>query len=79
MGISEIWWLDLWATVAIFMAGLGLFFAFIGMCMVAVEGRKGWDDGVTFGVVGIPLAGILFPFIILALPIIAIYRAIRNK
>lgn len=77
MGLHP-WWLDIWVTLASVCGFLGVMFLLIGVMMVAVEGRKGWDDGLTLVVLGFPIIGILFPLIVFV-PFVALYRAVRNK
>lgn len=72
------WYLDLWATMFLGMSAFAALFALIGIGVVAFEGRSGWPKELTTVVVGLPLVGLLFPLIVL-IPFIALYRAVRNK
>lgn len=74
----ETWWLDLWLTLIFGMTGFGLLFAIIGVMMVAAQGRSGWPRELTVVVFGFPLVGLLAPLIVL-LPFVALYRAVKDK
>lgn len=78
MGLNP-WWLDLWATMAVFSTAIGIFFAILGVAMVAMEGRKGWPSQFTYVVLVFPVMGILFPFILIAFPFVALYRVVTDK
>jgi len=71
------WFLTLWGWEAGFAVGIALFLAVLCLAMIAIEGKDAVDPNwLTF--LGLfALGGIAFPLLLL-LPFIGIYRAIKD-
>lgn len=69
---------EMWLFVGLAMTILAVVFTLIGLAMVALQGRKGWNNDLTFSLLGMLIIGWLWPPLLLALPFVAVYRIVRN-
>lgn len=72
------WYLEFYLLNAAVFGAMALIGLLIGIGSIAINGREGWGD-IHEPILVILLFAVLWPVALVALPFIAIYRAVCDK